>query len=502
MAGTPTVLFVALNPRGYSPLSSAELGLDVSFGLLSHKYAVLSLSAWLKENGCNAAYVSINDFNADQLLLITRAIARHRPDAIGFSLTSEEFVGHYAVIEVLKHRYPEIPVIIGGPHATALPVETLEKFPCIDYVVIGDGEETLTEWLRVVHAGEGTEAMRKIPGLAFRDNSYGISVTTPRAKMTDMDALPHPDYSQIATPGKFRGDLQALPIIFSYGCPFYCNFCSADHGNYRHVSAQRAIEMLEKAIRDFGAKHFVFCDSLWPPSKEWLYEFIDEVERRELDFEFHFETRAGRLSYSDFVKLRKIGLKGVAVGVESGDPDVLKRIRKGITLDMARSTFRDLHRAGIFSRGMFMIGNIGETMTEINETMLFLNELNAPFNTICSFRPLPGSEVYEIIPDDEKDWWMECDEINPWTFDAVIPSICDLEYSEILKLVNEINLTYPLRLEWLVSNVFATRMSDENKALAKRIFKTHLRKYALGIMERNVVFRKIIHCARFVLRLG
>jgi hypothetical protein len=70
-----------------------------------------------------------------------------------------------------------------------------------------------------------------------------------------------------------------------------------------------------------------------------MREFIDEVKRRDLNFEFHFETRAGHLEYEDFVALKKIGLSGVAVGVESGDPNVLKRIRKGITVDMARSTW-------------------------------------------------------------------------------------------------------------------------------------------------------------------
>ena len=500
MAGTPTVLFVALNRRDYSPLSSAELGLDVTFGLLSHKYAVLSLSAWLKEHGCNAAYVWIDDINADQLLKITRAIARHRPDAFAFSLTTEEFIAHYAVIEILKLRYPDIPVIIGGPHANALPVETLTGFPCIDYVAIGDGEETLTEWLVAVREGRGHERMRTIPGLAFRDESYGISVTSPRAKLREIDKIPYPDYSLIVTPGKFRGDLQALPIIFSYGCPFYCNFCSADHGNYRYVSSQRAVSMIERAINEFGTRHFVFCDSLWPPSKEWMREFIDEVEKRELKFEFHFETRAGRLSFDDFVRLKSIGLRGVAVGVESGDADVLKRIRKGITMEQSRATFKALDKAGIFARGMFMVGNLGETMSEIESTLDFLDELNAPFNTICAFRPLPGSEVYEILPEHEKNWWMNVNEINPWSFDDVIPSVCDLKYNEILALVTEVNLTYPLRLEYLIKNVFSKRLSEEDRSLAKRIFRTHLRRYVLGIMERNTLFRRLIHCAKFVLR--
>lgn len=500
MTGNPSILFVALVHRDYSPLRSAYSGMGNTYELLPHKYAVLSLVAWLRENGCDGRYVWIESNDREAIAQVEKAIDRYKPDAIGMSLTTEEVIPHCKIAGVLKEKYPNLPIIVGGPHPSALPEHTLENFPAVDYVAIGEGERTLTEWLFAISLGGRKSRMRDIPGLAFRDDDGGIVVTPPREKFENINVLPNPAYDLILDPSEPSVSRPCVPIVFSYGCPFFCTFCSADHGNYRFVKPVNAVNRIEWAQKKFGVTDFAFCDSFWPPSGKWLDEFCKEIEKRRISIRFHFETRTGVLSHKQFERLRDIGAQAIAVGVESGDPFVLRRIRKGITVDQARKTFDALNSVGIFARALFMFGNQGETVESIQASIDLMHRLNAPVVTLSVFRPLPGSDDFGLITDREKDWWMHGDESGRWWAGGTYPSICEFSVEDLLLLAREVGLRYPLRASYVLQHIIGGSLSLKYRMVAARIFLTHLRRYLLGISERYEFFRTLIRGAKTLLR--
>jgi radical SAM superfamily enzyme YgiQ (UPF0313 family) len=500
LADRPTILFVALIQWDYSPFRSSSYGLGISYGLMAHKYAIPALVAWLRENGCEGHYIWVGDNEKDDVAAVLNAIDEFKPDAVGFSLCTDEMISNYRIISQLKESHPNLPVIVGGPHVSALPEHTLRNFPLIDYIVVAEGERTLTELLSRLASGQKAAEMREVDGLGFRDESGEIVITSPRERIRDINILPNPAYDVLLTPDSRTNEGSLLPMIFSYGCPFYCTFCGADHGHYRFIDPGRAVDRIEWAAREFGFDYFCFCDSFWPPSAKWLGEFCDKLESRGLKVKFHFETRVGVHSLEELRRLRRIGATAIAVGVESGDAGVLKRIKKGITPDMARRTFAALHKAGLFSRGFFMFGNRGENRETIAASVKLMKELNPSVVTISTHRPFPGTEDFDLLADDEKDWWMKGDEKGRWWAGGELPSICDLSPTELLLLAREAELRYPLRWGYLWRNVIDGNLPREFRRVCRIVFMLNLRKVALGTAERYAIFRALIRGIKSIVK--
>ena len=483
METRPTILFIAIVPRDYSPYQASAYGMERTFDLLPHKYAVLTLVSWLRAYNCEGHYVWIHGTDEEGLGIIDQAVDLIRPDAFGFSLVTEEMVSHYSLIKNLKERYPGIPVIAGGPHVTHLPEHTLENFPLIDFVAVGEGEETLREWLQRTKAGQGLWEMREIDGLGFRDENGKIVITDPREQIPDLNYLPDPAYDLIFDPDAPKDKRAAFPLICSYGCYFNCTFCSVEHGNYRAITPEKLVDRIEWAMKEFGVDYFAIRDSFWPPTRKWLNRFCDEIERRKIKINFHFQTRANTLTVENLKRLRKIGAKAIAIGVEAGDPDILKSIKKSITVNMARRGIRALNEAGVFSIAFFIFGNEGENRDTIRASIDLSRELNPSISFFHVLYPLPGAEAFDSVPENEKDWWMG---------KSPLPSICKLSVRELESLATGAFIKYPLRWDYLKQHVLGGALSPEFRRIANRIYFIHLKKYILGNLERVGPFRKII----------
>ena len=491
MARKPTILFVAIIPSDYSPYMAASYGMQRTFDLLPHKHSVLSLVAWLRDNGCDGHYVWIDKPDEVGFSVIEKAIDLCEPDAFGFSLVTEEMMSHYEVIKGLKERYPKIPVIIGGPHVSALPVHTLENFPRIDIVAIGEGERTLTEILVRLRAGQEIFELGDIPGVCLRDLKGEISKGPPRDGIKDINILPDPAYDLIFDTDSPPDERSAYPLVCSYGCYFHCTFCSVEHGNYRNLTPVRVADRMERAVRKYGVEYFAIRDSFWPPTREWLDKFCDEIEKRKMNVKFHFQTRAGTLTEKHNLRLKKLGAQAIAIGVEAGNPEILKAIRKGISIRQARETVESLNSAGIFSIAFFIFGNQGENLSTIQESIDLSLELNASVSFYHVLYPLPGAVAYDFVPRPDKEWWMG---------KAPLPSICEVPVQQLERLATEAFIKYPLRWEWLKQHVLSGRMSAEFRSIARRIYFVHLRKYLLGTAERFGPFRGAIRGVKSAVR--
>jgi anaerobic magnesium-protoporphyrin IX monomethyl ester cyclase len=480
MGSKPTILFIAITPPNYSPYQASAYGMERTFDLLPHKYAILALVSWLRANGCEGHYIWINETNAEGMGIIDKAVELIRPNAFGLSLTTEEMVPHYKLVEELKKQYPEIPVIVGGPHVTHMPEHTLANFPLIDFVAIGEGEETLREWLLKTHAGQGTWEMGEVAGLAYKDQLGRIVLTKPREQIPNINYLPDPAYDLIHDPDAPKNTRAAFPLICSYGCYFNCTFCSVEHGNYRSITPEKLADRIEWAKKTYGVDYFAIRDSFWPPTREWLNRFCDEIEKRKIKIQFHFQTRANTLTNENLLRLRKIGAKAIAIGVEAGDPEILKSVKKSITVNMARRGIKALNDVGVFSIAFFIFGNKGENRKTIQASIDLSHELNPSIAFYHVLYPLPGAEAFDSVPENQKEWWMG---------KSPLPSICDLPVFELEKLATETFIKYPLRWNYLTQHIFGGRLSPEFRKITTRIYFVHLRKYILGNLERVGIFR-------------
>lgn len=474
MSDKPTILFLSIVRPGYSPYLAAAYGLQRSFDLMPHKLAVMALTAWLRERGMEGHYVWAESSSDDDIQVFYDAIEKYRPDALGFSLVTEEMMLHKPVIERLRKDFPDIPTIIGGPHVTYSAQHTVEKFPIFDYVAIGEGEVTLEQWLKAIHEGQPKSVIAEIPGLAFIGDNGEYVQTSPRTNIPEIDILPEPAYDLVYSEETTPDQRTAFPMVCSYGCYFHCTFCSVPHGRYRGFSPKRVVDRIEQTQKAYGVEYFAIRDSFWPPTRKWLDDFLDELEERKLKVKFHFQTRAGTCTEEQLVRLKKNGAQAVAIGVEAGNPAVLKAIKKGITVNMARKTLAFLNKVGIFSIGFFILGNKDETAETIQETLDFAIELNPSISFFHVLYPLPGAEAFDSVPEEEKDWWMG----------GPVPSICELPFDELGKLGVDAFLRYPLRWDYFRQHILAGKLSPEFRAVARKIYFSHLKKYILGMLER------------------
>ncbi|MCX6647249.1 MAG: radical SAM protein [bacterium] len=489
MPDKPTILFLQIIHSGFEPFDYATFGLKRNFDLLPHKYAVLTLVAWIREHGCEGFYTFIDPTDPNGVDKISASIDKIKPDALGFSLCSDEIRDNYMLIEKIKARHPDIPIIVGGRHVTALPEHSLKNFPLIDFIGIGEGERTLEEFLKVLKAGGGSDEYRKIDGLGFRDENGNVVITSPRQPIEDINTLPDPAYDLLIDSDNPPGERSGFPLVCSYGCYFHCTFCGAEHGHYRFINPEKVVDRIERAKQKYGIDYFAMRDSFWPPSIKWMEEFCDILEKRDLEIEFQFLTRVRTLTRSHLLRLKKLGVRTMMLGVEAGDPEILKAIKKQITIEQARESFDILNEIGIYTVSFFMVGNQGENLETVKTSIKVANELNASIAYFSHLAPFPGSEVYDLVKDEDKEWWR---------VGAARPSVCDLTSEELDHLATEAFLRYPLRWRWFRQHVLFGHLPAAYRKVAWKYYRVHLRKYLLGIAERVPFFRGLIKMVKKV----
>ncbi len=494
MQKKPSILFAAAIYAGYSSFNAGDYGMRRNFQLVPHKHAIVALIAWLREHGCDAHYVWMNVGDETGIAKIIEAIERHNPDAVGMSICTDEMMTHYEIIKAIKAKHPDIPIIVGGPHAGAIPEHTLEHFPLIDYIVIGEGENTLTEWLTYIASGRNAAShdIMRIKGLAFRGKDGQIVRTECRERMPDINALPEPAYDALVEQYMPLDPRTAFPLVCSYGCYYECTFCSTLQGWMRAFDPIRVVDRMERLMKTYGIDYFAIPDSLWPPTIGWMNDFCDEIEKRGLKFQFHFLARVGTLTEKHLRRLKRLGCRVIMVGVEVGDPEMMKVIKKKITPGMALRTARGMNSVGIFSVAFYIFGNQGETRKDMQASIDLARRMNSSETFFRALGPLPGSEAFDYVPEEQKDWWMRGAGERDWWMRAVAPSISELTPEQLELLGREAFLLYPLRWAYLWQHVLDGHLPWEFRVIALRIFMIHLRKYILGMGERFSLTRRII----------
>ncbi|MDP8254556.1 MAG: radical SAM protein [Candidatus Alcyoniella australis] len=381
------------------PLSAAQRygGLAAAGNSLPN-LGMLQLAAVAREHG---ALVQLIDMQAQgcDAQQVAQSVARFAPQLAGFTAVTISVAAAAAAATAIKRLLPDTLLMLGGPHVSAVPETTLERFVDFDIGVIGEGERTLIELIDALSAGTPLEP---IAGLLLR-RDHGLQRSAPRGLINDLDQLPLPAWDllpQMAT--RYRPSPQStagLPsaILFtSRGCPYHCTFCDRTvFGNrVRSLSAERVVEMIEHLAQSYGIVDFAIHDEIFVLDQPRLRRICELIIERGLRVSWNAQGRADRLLDAQTLALmRQAGCWQMQIGIESGDPTILKLINKGITIDDVRVMLRAVRAAGMHTKAFLMLGLPGETQATLQRTIELAIELPLDDITVTLFTPFPGSQA-------------------------------------------------------------------------------------------------------------
>lgn len=345
-------------------------------------YGLLSLAAQAMSSGHHVVTLNLSRLPWQDVESIIRPLSA---DLFGLSCHTANRRGVAMLAQLIRDLHTEAHIVVGGPHVTALAGEILAHHEAIDTVVVGEGEDSLMELVRCLEYGA---PVRGIAGTAWRGVN-AIHVEPRRPPIKDLDTLASPaDYFSMRT------------LITSRGCPGRCTFCGSRlmwGRRTRFHSVAYVIEMAEKAVSRHGQKYIAFKDDTFTADRGRALTICEELRHRGLGFYWSCETRADRLDDSLLKAMRRAGCRRISMGVESASKQVLKNIRKNISLDKVLAATKIAQTYGIQVRYYMMVGNRGETYRSFRQSLDFIREARPNQFAFCQLHLYPGTEEFEIF---------------------------------------------------------------------------------------------------------
>jgi anaerobic magnesium-protoporphyrin IX monomethyl ester cyclase len=347
--------------------------------------------------------------------IIAKRIKDFKPDMVaieipfsGWSKTAFE------VASIAKNVNRNITVVLFGLHPSSRPQTCLKNID-VDFVVIGEPENTISELVEALEVGK--HDFKEIAGLGFRENSKAI-LNAKRAIIENLDSLPFParhllpmnEYAQAVKQNPLRGEINKpyTIVITSRGCPYNCVFCSnciVWGKQWRPRSPKNVVEELEQIIKTFGIEQVDFSDDNMTLDRQRMAEICDLIVQRGLKFEWFTPNgiRADSLDESLLRKMKSAGCKKIRIAPESGVQHIVNDvIKKNQNLEAVEQAVVLCKKVGIKVGCFFVIGLIGETKADIEKTIEFaykLRTLGADTFIFSIAMPLYGTAFYEQAKD-------------------------------------------------------------------------------------------------------
>jgi len=288
-----------------------------------------------------------------------------------------------------------------------------------DYVICGEGEQTLVELLGALLRGTGSPA--SIEGLAFRREGAVVR-TPPRKVLRDLDGLPFPardllDVGLYRRTWKDRHGFFSLNMVTTRGCPFHCNWCAKPlYGQiYNCRTPENVVREMKSVKQTLHPDHLWFCDDIFGLKPGWIPAFADLVRKEDALIPFKCLARVDLLLKENTIDhLRKAGCETVWVGAESGSQKILDAMEKGTTVQQITEASRKLKLAGIRVGFFLQYGYPGETRDDIDRTLKMVKECRPDDIGISVSYPLPGTTFYDSVLRDlgEKRNWVDSRDLD------------------------------------------------------------------------------------------
>ena len=294
-------------------------------------------------------------------------------------------------LDVFKEFLAPLPknrLYVTGVHGTAYPEQMLEISGGRG-VLTGDPEFAMRDLFRGRPLGE-------IPGLVWTDN--GDVVKNTPSESVEMNDLPTPAY-HLLKPSLYGYELfgeRFTLLEATRGCPFSCSYCSLlMYGRkVRFRDPKKVGDDVQAAVEKGGARCGYFIDLEFTVRRKWVLEVCEELERRALDFKWCVQTRADTVDLEMLKAMKSAGCALVHYGVESGSPEMVEAINKGMDLEEVEQGIRWTKEAGMESACFFMFGFPEETVGQMEQTIRFSQKLNPTYASFHVATPYPGAPWY------------------------------------------------------------------------------------------------------------
>jgi radical SAM superfamily enzyme YgiQ (UPF0313 family) len=392
----------------------------------------LYAASYLRQNGYSVAL--FDSMLAESESQIQEAIDTHRPRVV--VIYDDDF--NYLTKMCLKRmreaafamtgtaKRAHLPVIVHGSD----PVDHLEEYFShdADFVVCGEGEQTLKETLD--HVLKGSRDPASIRGLAFIKDGVEHR-TPPRGVLRDLDALPFPawdlvDVERYRTLWRRRHGYFSVNMVTTRGCPFHCNWCAKPvYGQVYHSrSPENVVQEMKLMQATFRPDHIWFCDDIFGLKPGWVAQFSREVTRQNVVIPFKCLARVDLLLKENTIKdVAEAGCRTVWVGAESGSQKILDAMEKGTTVGQIYEATRKLKAAGIRVGFFLQYGYPGELEDDISRTLQMVRDCRPEEIGISVSYPLPGTKFYERVKQQlrEKHNWYESKDLDVMFHGTYVP---------------------------------------------------------------------------------
>ncbi len=369
-------------PPGEGPPAGMDPAAVDSGDFLQAPYGLLSLASQAEAAGHAVSVFNLANFPWPD---VEALIARLHGELFGLSCLTVNRRGTAMLAQLIRDVHPGAHIVVGGPHVTALPEQTLRHVAAIDTVVLGEGEETFLDLARRIEQGGRGEG---IAGSAWRRNGE-ICLGPRRKRIRNLDAL--------ASPAR-RFPLHLL--LTSRGCPNHCTFCGSHTmwgSRVTFHSVDYVLDALEAAVTRHNQRTIAIKDDTFTMNRRRVLAICEGIRKRRLDFIWSCDTRADCVDAELLQVMRRAGCTRISFGVESGSETIRRNIRKRISLEKLEAVTRDARQAGLEVRYYMMVGNRGETVETFEQSLALLRHAQPDQFVFSQLHLYPGTEEFEIF---------------------------------------------------------------------------------------------------------
>jgi len=335
---------------------------------------------------------------------LVQKISDFKPHIIGLSAMTHSAGSLQWITTQLKTIFPNSWQIIGGPHASAIGKQLLSDISA-HAIVIGEGEIAFE---KIVSAYPNLNDLKGIKGVITQHSKNPIPINKANGHIIQsLDTLPFPAYDLVEIRKYWKE--QSMPpiprrkymsLMSSRGCPFQCSYCHHIFGKqFRQHSPGRVVDEIAYYYKKYHVKDYEFIDDIFNLNPSFVFEFCEELHRRNLKIKLAFPNglRGDLLSADIIDALCDAGMYFCAFAIESGSPRIQKQMRKHLNIERCLNNIQLAQKRGVYCHGFGMMGFPGETADEMQMTIDIMANSHLHTASFFTVTPLPGSDLFDQV---------------------------------------------------------------------------------------------------------
>jgi radical SAM superfamily enzyme YgiQ (UPF0313 family) len=435
----------------------------------------------------------------EELQMVKHFVKAFEPELIGVTSKTYGFNKTLTVVRKVKQARPEVPIVIGGPHASIMRDKLLRDIPELSFVVYGEGEYTLLE---LCNSMDSNLDFDNILGLIWRKGS-AIITNPPRPLNNDLDALPFASESfDVFGFDKYYDSSRAL-ILTSRGCPYSCIYCSVPEiwgRKFRPRSPKNVVDEIQFLYSRYKTRHFHFVDDNFSFDLIRAKRICDEILERNLPITWDLQNgiRADRVDPELLCKMKRAGCRSVFYGLESANQKILDGLQKALKVDTVKKAVKWSKDCGLKVGVFFVVGSPNETFDTVKQSVGLALALDVE-SVFSILTPYPGTKLWDWVSTNAR-----------WTQDPI-------EYLYSHGHVNQAGIPYETddftkkermkSWKFIEKTVLKKQRQREYEAILKRIYPNFpsvtILKGASILLNtlRGIAFLNRIHQSKVIMKL-